>query len=77
MTKNNKPTHRAHIVRKYTDKDGTERSHWTDIGGVWPHGDGKGYDVTLVAFPLDGRVVIRLDEPKPAKQAEPVAEPVG
>ena len=47
MTKNSKPTHRAHIVRNYTDKDGTERSHWTDIGSVWPHGDGKGYDVTL------------------------------
>lgn len=43
----------------------------------WPHQDGKGYDVTLVAFPLDCRVVIRLDEPKPVKQAEPVAEPVG
>ena len=74
MTKNSKPTHRAHIVRNYTDKDGTERSHWTDIGSVWPHGDGKGYDVTLVAFPLDGRLVLRVDEPKPVQQpAEPVA----
>ena len=73
MTKNSKPTHRAHIVRNYTDKDGTERSHWIDIGGVWPHHDGKGYDMTLAAIPLDGRVVIRLDEPKSAKQAEPTA----
>jgi hypothetical protein len=73
MTTNKKPTHRAHIVRNYTDKDGTERSHWTDIGSVWTHADGKGYDVILCAFPLDGRLVIRPDEPKPVKQAEPTA----
>jgi len=27
--------------------------------------DGKGFDVTLDALPTDGRIVIRLDEPKP------------
>jgi hypothetical protein len=68
MTTNNKPTHRAHIVQDYTDKDGKKRSHWTDIGGVWPHKDGKGYSVTLGALPVGGRLVIRLDEPKPATQ---------
>ena len=29
--------------------------------------------MTLAAIPLDGRVVIRLIEPKPVKQAEPTA----
>ena len=66
MSNAGKPTHRANIVRNYTDKDGVERSHWTDIGGVWTHKDGKGFDVALNAFPIDGRLVIRLDEPKPA-----------
>ncbi len=66
MTTNSKPTHRAHIVRKYTDRDGKERSQWIDIGSVWPHKDGKGFDVTLLAFPIDGRLVIRADEPKAA-----------
>ena len=66
MSSTGKPTHRAKIVRNYTDRDGVERSHWTDIGGVWPHKDGKGFDVTLIAFPIDGRLVIRLDEPKAA-----------
>jgi hypothetical protein len=70
MSSNNgKPTYRANIVRKYTDKDGVERSRWTDIGGVWAHKDGKGFDVALMAFPIDGRLVIRLDEPKPAARA--------
>ena len=46
----------------------------TPVGGsVWTHADGKGYDVNLIAFPLDGRIVIRPDEPKPVKQVE--AEP--
>ncbi len=69
-TNNGKPTHRANIVRKYTDKEGVERSHWTDIGGVWTHKDGKGFDVNLIALPVDGRLVIRLDEPKPTTTTE-------
>ena len=62
----------AYIVRNYTDKDGKEHSRWTDVGGVWPHKKGNGFDVALIALPVDGRLSIRLDEPKPLKQAEPV-----
>ena len=68
MSNKDKPSYRAKIVRKFKDKDGVERSHWTDIGGVWPHKDGKGFDVALNALPIDGRLVIRLDEPKAATQ---------
>ena len=67
MSDSKKPTHRAFIVKKFTDKDDKEKSHWLDIGGVWTHGDGKGFEVKLDALPLDGRIVIRLDEPKPTK----------
>jgi hypothetical protein len=66
MTDSKKPTHRAFIVKKFTDKEGTEKSRWLDIGSVWTHRDGKGFDVNLEALPLDGRIVIRLDEPKPS-----------
>ncbi len=66
MTDSKKPTHRAFIVKNFTDKEGTEKSRWLDIGSVWTHRDGKGFDVNLEAVPLDGRVVIRLDEPKPS-----------
>ena len=63
---NKKPTHRAYVVKTLKGKDGEEKSHWLDIGSVWTHKDGKGFDVNLDALPTDGRVVIRLDEPKPA-----------
>ena len=68
MSNKHKPTHRAYIVRNYPEKDGAGRCQWTDVGGVWPHKDGKGFDVALIALPVDGRLVIRLDEPKPATQ---------
>ncbi len=74
MSNNNKPTHRAHIVRKFTGKDGMERSQWIDVGSVWTHKDGKGYDVNLIALPIDGRLVIRVDEPKPVTQTEEPTE---
>ena len=51
MTDNKKPTHRAFIVKKFTDKEGTEKSRWLDIGSVWTHRDGKGFDVNLEALP--------------------------
>lgn len=73
MSSKDKPTYRAKIVRNYTDRDGAERSHWTDVGGVWPHQDGKGFDVSLIALPVDGRLSIRLDEPKPALAVDPTA----
>ena len=66
---NRKPTHRAFSVRNYEGKDGQGKAHWTDIGAVWTHKDGKGFDLTLLLFPLDGRIVIRLDEPKPEDAA--------
>lgn len=64
-----KPTHRAHVVKKFTDRDGKDRSHWIDVGAVWLHKDGKGFDVILAAVPVDGRLVIRVDEPKPTTSA--------
>ena len=51
MTDSKKPTHRAFVVKKFTDKDGNEKSRWLDIGTVWTHRDGKGFDVSLEALP--------------------------
>lgn len=36
-----------------------DRSYWNRIGAAWEHEDGEGLSVTLQAFPLDGRIVIR------------------
>ena len=67
---NSRPTHRAFVTRDYQDAKGTTKTHWTQIGSVWAHKDGKGFDVTLAAVPVDGRLVVRVDEPKPATSTE-------
>jgi len=69
MTENKKPTHRALIAKTYADKEGKEKTRWIDVGSVWTHRDGKGFEVSLDALPTDGRLVIRLDEPKPTTTA--------
>lgn len=60
----NKPTHTAFTVRDYKTKDGEDKGRWLEIGAAWVHKDGKGFDVALDALPVDGRLVLRLNEPK-------------
>jgi hypothetical protein len=62
----NKPTHTAYSVRDFT-KDGEPDSHWTKIGVSFLHKDGKGFDLVLDALPVNGRVVVQLNMPKPKK----------
>jgi hypothetical protein len=50
------PTHIAYQVR---DRDG-KKGFWTRIGSVWPHTDGKGFNVQLEVVPLDGRITLRV-----------------
>ncbi len=59
---NSKPTHRAYSV-----KGEGKSAHWTEIGAMWCHQDGKGYNIKLNALPVDGQVTIRLIEPKTAE----------
>jgi hypothetical protein len=37
-----------------------EEDFWLPIGAVFPHRDGKGYNVILQAQPLDGKLVLRV-----------------
>jgi hypothetical protein len=66
MTDSKKPTHRAYVVKTFRGKDGEEKSRWLEIGSVWTHANGEGFNVELDALPVDGKIVIRLDKPKPA-----------
>ena len=52
--KANKPTHEAFVV----SGEG-ESAFWAKIGGVWPHDDRKGFNVELIALPVNSRLVIR------------------
>ena len=49
-----KPTHEAFVITG----EG-EGAFWTKLGGVWPHDDGKGFNVELTALPVNGKLVIR------------------
>ena len=60
--KNNRP-HGVFVV----DGEG-DNAFWTKIGAAWAHEDGKGFNVTLTAMPVGGRLVIC--EPKPVEDQQ-------
>ena len=49
------PTHRAYSVIRREGQD----DFWLNIGLVFQHKDGKGLNIMLQAFPLDGKIVCR------------------
>jgi hypothetical protein len=49
------PTHRVYSVIRREGQD----DFWFNIGLVFPHKDGDGFNVMLQAFPLDGKIVCR------------------
>ena len=62
-TTKNRPSHRLFNVTG----DG-DNARWTDIGVAWPTKDGKGFTLALNVVPLNGRVVMWINEEKPAKK---------
>lgn len=58
LDKKERPSHKAFVVEKFS-KEGTDKSHWIEVGAAWPHKDGKGFDLNLKALPVDGRIVLR------------------
>jgi hypothetical protein len=57
----------AFVVENYT-ADGEDRASWIRVGVAFPHEDGKGFQVQLKAVPVDGKLVLRLHEPKPTAE---------
>ncbi|WP_152048774.1 hypothetical protein [Aureimonas psammosilenae] len=52
--RSNLPTHGVFVV----EGEG-ESAYWTKIGAAWSHQDGKGFNISLSAVPLNGRLVLR------------------
>jgi hypothetical protein len=52
------------VVEDYT-KDGEEKTNWIKLGVAFENKDGKGFNLQLTAFPVSGKLVMRLHEPKP------------
>ena len=59
MTQTEQPNLFAFAVE---DAPRGQKSYWTRIGRLFPHKDGKGFDLVLNALPINGRIVIRQDE---------------
>ena len=53
----------VYIVEDYT-KDGEEKANWTRVGVAFENKDGKGFNLQLTAIPVNGKLVMRLHEPK-------------
>ena len=49
------PTHRAYSVIRREGQD----DYWLNLGLVFPHKDGNGFNLILQALPLDGKIVCR------------------
>ena len=67
MSETNKsPTHRVYtLIPRHNDK-GEDDKFWLNIGSVFVHADGKGFNIILEAMPLDGKLVMReVKEPEP------------
>ena len=48
------PSHRVYSVSKQGEKKAT----WTEIGAAWKHQDGKGFNLSFTARPLEGAAII-------------------
>ena len=38
--------------------NGERKSAWQEIGAVWPHKDGKGFNLQFAARPLEGAAIV-------------------
>lgn len=56
-----KPSHRAYVVTPA--KEGSKKGFWHEVGVVWPHKSGSGFDVVIHdGISVTGRIV--CTEPK-------------
>ena len=63
------PTHRAYSVIRREGQD----DFWLNLGLVFPHKDGNGFNIMLQALPLDGKIVCReISDDDTAAGQEPV-----
>ena len=61
------PTHRAYSVIKREGQD----DFWLNVGLAFPHKDGKGFNIMLQAYPLDGKIVCREVTDDDAQEVAP------
>ena len=53
-----KPTHLAYVVIE-PNQGGYSKATWREVGAVWPHKNGTGFDLVIPdGISLSGRIVI-------------------
>ena len=52
----------AFAVESFECAEAAEKLHWMKVGAAFPHGDGMGFNVELAATPVNGKLVIRVQE---------------
>jgi hypothetical protein len=66
-TQPNRPSHHLYVVQGEGDS-----AIWTEIGALWRHADGNGFNLDLRALPITGekvRTVIRARKEKSTTEA--------
>lgn len=66
----NRPSHIVYQVIENKSSDG--KDFWMKMGAGWEHNDSKGFNLTLDAVPLNGKLVIR----QATEKNEPTAEDI-
>ena len=57
------PTH----YNVYTVSEGkADKDYWLKVGAAFPNKDGEGFTITLDAFPVNGRLIMRKPKPQEA-----------
>lgn len=51
------------VVENYT-RDDEEKASWTRVGVAFENKDGKGFNLQLIALPMNGKLVMRVHEPR-------------
>jgi hypothetical protein len=60
------PTHRAYTVIKREGKE----DYWLNLGIVFKHEDGEGFNILLQALPTDAKIVLRTYKEREEEQQE-------
>jgi len=66
-TSNSSERYDVFVVENFENSAGAEKSSWSRVGVAFPHKDGDGINVELLAIPVNGKLVIRRHSVKPRK----------
>ena len=70
-----KPTHTAYVVINPRE-GGDRKATWHEVGAVWPHKSGAGFDLVIPeGISLSGRIVI-TERKQQAREPEQLREPL-